>query len=130
MSTPALLSTGSRLRDLLSRAERTDTPSQHGDFYHFQAVLKERAEALQLLREFAAKDEAKTKLFISLKSRAYATASAAVEARIGNDWTERFKEHERKEAIGQLVRELRLLIGWAAAQEIKANSLPPLGEPL
>lgn len=128
MNTPAHTSTASRLRDLLSRAERTDTPGQQGEFYHYQDILKQRTEALQLLREMLAKDEATMKLFVTLKSRAYEIASAAVDARIGNDWTERFKDHDRREAIGRLVRELRLLIGWAAAQESKANLLPAMGE--
>jgi hypothetical protein len=113
-------SLASRLQDLLSRAEVTDTPN-HKDFYHYEAILQERTEALQLLRELAAKDAIKTHFCIALKSRAYKTASAAVKAKIGHDWIERFKDHERREAIGELVRELRGLIGWAAMQEEKAR---------
>ena len=118
------------MRDLLSRAERTDTPGQHGEFYHYQDILKQRTEALQLLREVAAIREVETKLWVSLKSRSFAVCSAAVEAKVGNDWLQRFPEPERREAIGRFMRELRLLIGWAAAQEAKAsaNALPPLGE--
>ena len=107
----------SQVKDLLSRAQQTDTPS-HEDFYHYQKILKERQEALQLLEQVLAKDEVQTKLFVTLKSRVYKTVGAAIVAKIGSDWVGNYKNlsPERQEAVRVFLTELRLLISWAAAQ--------------
>jgi len=106
-----------RVKDLLERSQQTDLPG-HEDFYHFQSILKERQEALQLLEQLLAKDEVKTKQFISLKSRVFKTVGAAIEAKIGSEWIGSYQDlsSEKKQLIAKFLVELRLLISWAAAQ--------------
>ena len=90
----------------------------HEDFYHFQSILKERQEALQLLEQLLAKDEVKTKQFISLKSRVFKIVGTAIEAKIGSEWIGSYQDlpSERKQLLAKFLVELRTLISWAAAQ--------------
>jgi len=106
-----------RVKDLLERSQQTDMPG-HEDFYHFQSILKERQEALQLLEQLLAKDEVKTKQFISLKSRVFKIVGTAIEAKIGSEWIGSYQDlpSERKQLLAKFLVELRTLISWAAAQ--------------
>jgi hypothetical protein len=106
-----------RAMDLIARSQQTDMPG-HEDFFHFQSVLQERQEALQILELMLAKDEVKTKQFVSLKSRVFKTVGAAIAAKIGSEWVGNSPElsPERRLAVAKFLSELRLLITWAAAQ--------------